>query len=83
MNEYNANKLKRARDDFELPLTSRTTEERFARNLHYFCMLEHERRSVLLLPDELADVTRKFHTRNKYQFMQTQKNRFIKSVLFL
>ena len=52
----------------------RSNEERFARNLHYFCMLEHERRSVLLLPDELADVTRKFHTRNKYQFIQTQKS---------
>jgi len=43
-----------------------TTEERFARNLHMFCMLEHERRQVLLLPDELINVTRKYHTRNRY-----------------
>lgn len=41
-------------------------EERFARNMHLFCMLEHERRKVLLLPDELVDVTRKYHTRDKY-----------------
>ena len=42
-------------------------EERFARNLHLFCMYEHERRSVLLLSDELIDVTRKYHTRDRYE----------------
>ena len=77
MNEYNATKSKKAREDYELPESAQTDEERFARNLHYFCMLEHERRNVLLLPEELADVTRKFHTRNKYQFMQTQKNMYL------
>jgi hypothetical protein len=44
-----------------------STEQRFARNMHLFCMLEHERRKVLLLPDELIDVTRKYHTRDKYE----------------
>lgn len=49
------------------PVVEPTTEEIFARNLHLFCMLEHERRDYLLLPEELADVTRKFHTRNKFE----------------
>lgn len=76
MNEYNMTKAKKAGEKIEQLDLSKTDEERFARNLHYFCMLEHERRNVLLLPEELANVTRKFHTRNKYQFMQTQKNRY-------
>jgi hypothetical protein len=42
------------------------TEEKFQRNLHLFCMLEHERQNFLLLPDELINVTRKYHTRSKY-----------------
>lgn len=45
----------------------KTTDEKFARNLHLFCMLEHERRDSLLLPDELQDVTRKNHIRSKYE----------------
>lgn len=43
------------------------TEEKFQRNLHLFCMLEHERQNFLLLPDELINVTRKYHTRSKYE----------------
>lgn len=44
-----------------------TTEEKYAKNLHLFCMLEHERRNSLLLPNELINVTRKFHTKNKFE----------------
>ena len=51
--------------------TGLTTEERFARNLHLFCMMEHERRNSILLPDELENVTRKYHTRNKYDLVNT------------
>lgn len=43
-----------------------STEEKYAKNLHLFCMVEHERRNLLLLPDELINVTRKLHTKNKY-----------------
>ena len=43
-----------------------TTEEKYAKNLHLFCMVEHERRNSLLLPDELINVTRKLHTKNKF-----------------
>ena len=42
-------------------------EEKYARNLHMFCMLEKERQKTMLLPDELIDVTRKYHARNKYE----------------
>jgi hypothetical protein len=42
-------------------------EYKFAKNLHYFCMLEEERRGLLLLPDEMKNITRKFHTRDKYE----------------
>lgn len=44
-----------------------STDEKYARNLHLFCMLEHERRDSMLLPDELRDVTRKYHVRSKYE----------------
>ena len=43
-----------------------SAEERYAKNLHLFCMVEHERRGVLLLPDELVNVTRKLHTKNRF-----------------
>ena len=76
MNEYNTTKAKKAGENTKQLDSSKTDEARFARNLHFFCMLEHERRNVLLLPEELVNVTRKFHTRNKYQFIQTQKNRY-------
>ena len=72
MARYHSSQKKRLDEDYAVP--KQKTDERFARNLHYFCMLEHERRHVLLLPEELADVTRKFHTRNKYQFIQTHKS---------
>ncbi len=44
-----------------------TAEEKYEKNMHLFCMLEHERRYSLLLPNELINVTRKFHTRNKFE----------------
>lgn len=53
---------KKVRDKPEVEL-----KDKFAKNLHYFCMLEDERRGVLLLPDELKDVTRKYHTRDRYE----------------
>lgn len=57
-------------------------EERFARNLHLFCMLEHERRQVLLLPDELIDVTRKFHTRDRYRHVRDLETVFFNLAVF-
>ena len=42
-------------------------EEKYARNLHMFCMLEEKRREAMLLPQELINVTRKYHTRNKFE----------------
>jgi hypothetical protein len=55
-------------DDFKPKIVQeQTIKEKFARNLHYFCMLEEERRGLLLLPDELKNITRKFHTRDKYE----------------
>jgi len=47
-------------------LVQPTTEERYAKNLHLFCMVEHQRRTSLLLPDELVNVTRKLHARNRF-----------------
>ena len=44
-----------------------TSDERLKRNMHTFCLLEHERRSYLLLPDELLNVTRKNHTRARFE----------------
>jgi hypothetical protein len=67
LENYNMTQTQKAKPDYQVP--KKTTEERFARNLHLFCMLEHERRNLLLLPDELIDVTRKYHTRNKFQFV--------------
>lgn len=43
-----------------------STEDKYAKNLHLFCMVEHERRNHLLLPDELINVTRKLHAKNKF-----------------
>jgi hypothetical protein len=51
----------------ERELPKKTIEEKFAKNLHYFCMLEDERRSVLFLPEEMMNVTRKYHTRDRYE----------------
>jgi hypothetical protein len=39
-----------------------------------FCMQEHERQSYLLLPDELINVTRKFHNRSKYETFVNSKS---------
>lgn len=49
-----------------------STEEKYAKNLHLFCMVEHERRNLLLLPEELINVTRKLHTKNKYDNVRKQ-----------
>jgi hypothetical protein len=43
-----------------------TTEDKYKRNLHLFCMVEHERRNYLLLPEELINVTRRLHAKNKF-----------------
>jgi hypothetical protein len=58
-NKTNSTKIER-----ELKINGNNND--IKRNLHHFCMLEDERRQELLLPDELANVTRKFHTRNKF-----------------
>ncbi len=49
------------------PVQQLTTEEKYAKNMHLFCMLEHEQRHSLLLPDELINITRKYHTKNKFE----------------
>lgn len=48
------------------PVAERLPEDRYTRNLHLFCSLEHQNRNILYLPTELIDVTRKYHTRDRY-----------------
>ena len=55
-----------AHTDKKMDVVELTTEQQYARNLHLFCMVEHERRNDLLLPDELINVTRRLHTKNKF-----------------
>ncbi len=54
-----------------------STEERYAKNLHLFCMVEHERRTSLLLPEELVNVTRKLHARNRFDNVSFGFLRFV------
>jgi hypothetical protein len=65
----------------QFPSRSPAPEERHRRNLHYFCMLEDERRSLMLLPDELRNVTRKYHTRDKYDHVCDEANQETNDIL--
>ncbi|RNA21304.1 hypothetical protein BpHYR1_037742 [Brachionus plicatilis] len=45
------------------------------RNLHQFCVFEYERRDSMLLPDQLVDVTRKYHVHKKYEREEKESGR--------
>ena len=49
--------------------------EKYTRNLHQFCTFEYERRDSMLLPNELLDVTRKYHVHKKYNIDRKESAR--------